>query len=132
MDYFRNFQFFFNHAISSKQPANRLKSGILNKQIENQVGVDQQVIAVLQLATMCMFPLRVCRVILNETTIAGKIKYASGYLTLFGDSNNNNNNNKTSLSWSLGEQSYQPLAAQPDPSKFSSSEDSHPCPTSVG
>lgn len=34
MDYFRNSLFFFNHALRSKQPANRLKSGTLNRQTE--------------------------------------------------------------------------------------------------
>lgn len=44
--------------------------------------MELQVTTVLQLAAVSVFPLQVCRVVLNQTNRAGKTKHASGYLTL--------------------------------------------------
>lgn len=76
-----------------------------------------------------MFPLKVCRIVLNKTNVAGKIKYVSGYLTI------SNSREKNSVSLSLNEAkllAYFSTSIEVEPSDFSSSEDSQLHPTSPG
>lgn len=76
-----------------------------------------------------MFPLKVCRVVLNKTNVAGKIKYTSGYLTIGRQEKN------ISVSLSLSETKLLTCFSTSivaGPSDFSSGQAFQPCPTSAG
>lgn len=76
-----------------------------------------------------MFPLKVCRVVLNKRNVAGKIKYASGYLTIGSQEKN------ISVSLSLSETKLLTCFSTSivaGPSDFSRGQTFQPCPTSAG